>query len=188
MALSAPPMVHSASYDGRRRKNTYLAVSAVILAVAVYIDFVTSSSTDDGKLGPKGSSRQQFLPIFTTPTFIILILIGIFTVGTREKWDSENDSMGGVSSAYSVFNEGGRTMMGGMTAEELDGQLRGGPVGGYGYDHNDMAGKPGANGARKRVVQQRQHESTNLPNNNNKRQEQLRRERAEAAMKRMKGT
>ena len=188
-------MVRSASAENRRRKNAYVALSAVILVSTVIVDILTSKSgsnmdDDDETFQTKGNSgtstnQQQFLPIFTTLAFIVVVLVGIFTIGTREKWESENDAMGGVSSAYSIFNEGGRTMMGSMTAKELDGQLRGGPAGGYDWQEKDANGKNG--GTKKRYVQPKQYESAQM-SNDDKGQAQLRKLRAEAAMKRMKGS
>lgn len=173
-------MVRSAEESGKRRKAVYLAVSAVVLAIAVYADFTTSSS-NDVLLSDRPAHRAPFLPVFTTPVFILILLIGMFSLGSREKWASEHEEMGGVSSAYSVFNDGGRTMAGGMTATELDGQLRGGPVGGYGEDTGGDESRSTNNlrplQQRKRLTETRKDEEAT---------DRQRRERAEAAMRRMK--
>ena len=89
--------------------------------------------------------------------------------------------MGGVSSAYSVFNDGGKTMAGGTTAKELDGQLRGGPVGGYG---NDTGGEDSRSSNNVRPLQQRKPLVTTRKDE--RAIDRQRRERAEAAMRRMK--
>lgn len=177
-------MVRSADESGKRRKAAYLAVSAVVLAIAIYADFSTSSS-NNGLLSEESTPRPargaSFLPVFTTPVFILILMVGMFSLGSREKWASEHEEMGGVSSAYSVFNDGGRTMAGGMTAKELDGQLRGGPVGRYGDDAGSDDSRRSNN---VRTLQQRKP-STEIRKDEGAIDRQ-RRERAEAAMRRMK--
>ena len=177
-------MVRSAEESGKRRKVVYLAVSAAVLAIAIYADFTTSSSNDvllSEESTPRPARGASFLPVFTTPVFILILIVGMFSLGSREKWASEHEEMGGVSSAYSVFNDGGRTMAGGMTATELDGQLRGGPVGGYGEDTGGDESRSTNNlrplQQRKRLTETRKDEEAT---------DRQRRERAEAAMRRMK--
>lgn len=178
-------MVRSAEESGKRRKAVYLSVSAVVLAIAIYFDVMTSATTD-GLLSEESKSRPapgiSFLPVFTTPVFILILLVGMFSLGSREKWASEHVEMGGVSSAYSVFNEGGKAIAGGMTAKELDGQLRGGPVGGYGNEHagDDIRS---SNNARPLIQERKPSTETRQDERSIDRQ---RRERAEAAMMRMK--
>eukprot|EP00977_Amphora_coffeiformis_P014791 scaffold4223_cov189-Amphora_coffeaeformis.AAC.51 len=46
--------------------------------------------------------------------------LGIWHFGLRDKFASEE-----TDSAYSVFNKGGRSILGGFTGEQLEGQLRG---------------------------------------------------------------
>ena len=163
-------MVHSATDNSRKRKRTYLISAAIILALAIYADIVTGDSDD---------SSQSSLPIFafSTPTLLVLVLVGIFTIGTRDKWESEENA-----SAYSVFNEGGRAILGGMSAKELDGQLRGGPVGGYGGDVDDERTSPRGRMPRDGVMKKRPVRQVQTIDG---RQERLREERAEAALKRM---
>ena len=177
-------MVLSAEESGKRTKAVYLAVSAAVLATAIYVDFTTSASNDEllsnenTAKSPPGTS--SFLPVFTTPVFILILIVGMFSLGSREKWASEHAEMGGVSSAYSVFNEGGKTMAGGMTAKELDGQLRGGPVGGYGDDTKDASRSSNSVRPlqlRKPLAETRKDERA---------VDRQRRERAEAAIRRMK--
>lgn len=177
-------MVRSAEESGKRRKAVYLAVSAIILAIAIYADFTTSSSNDvllSEENIPRPARGTSFLPVFTTPAFILILIIGMFSLGSREKWASEHAEMGGVSSAYSVFNDGGKTMAGGTTAKELDGQLRGGPVGGYG---NDTGGEDSRSSNNVRPLQQRKPLVTTRKDE--RAIDRQRRERAEAAMRRMK--
>ena len=177
-------MVRSAEESGKRRKVVYLAVSAAVLAIAIYADFTTSSSNDvllSEESTPRPERGSSFLPVFTTPVFILILIVGMFSLGSREKWASEHEEMGGVSSAYSVFNDGGKTMAGGMTAKELDGQLRGGPVGGYSDDTGNVDRRSSNNvlplQRRKPLVETRKDEGAI---------DRQRRERAEAAMRRMK--
>ena len=47
--------------------------------------------------------------------------LGVFVFGLRDKFASET-----TPSAYSVFNEDGRAIAGGLTGEQVDQQLRGG--------------------------------------------------------------
>ena len=47
-------------------------------------------------------------------------LLALWVFGLREKFDSEDSP-----SAYSVFNKGGRAILGGFTGEQLEAQLRG---------------------------------------------------------------
>ena len=72
-------------------------------------------------------------------------------------------------------------MAGGMTAKELDGQLRGGPVGGYSDDTGNVDRRSSNNvlplQRRKPLVETRKDEGAI---------DRQRRERAEAAMRRMK--
>ena len=53
--------------------------------------------------------------------FVGTVLFAIYAFGFREKFDSEE-----TSSAYSVFNKGGKAIPGGFTGDQLDQQLRGG--------------------------------------------------------------
>ncbi|CAB9518637.1 expressed unknown protein [Seminavis robusta] len=53
--------------------------------------------------------------------FVGTILAAIFTVGLREKWDGET-----TDSAYNVFNRGGKAILGSLTGDQVDAQLRGG--------------------------------------------------------------
>jgi len=53
--------------------------------------------------------------------FVGSILGCIWSVGLRDKFSTEE-----TASAYSVFNEGGKGIAGGLTGEQLDRQLRGG--------------------------------------------------------------
>lgn len=53
--------------------------------------------------------------------FVGTVLLAIYAFGLREKFDSEE-----TSSAYSVFNKGGKAIPGGFTGDQLDQQLRGG--------------------------------------------------------------
>ena len=76
-------MVRSAEESGKRRKAVYLAVSAVVLAIAIYADFTTSSS-NDVLLSDRPAHGASFLPVFTTPAFILILLIGMFSLGWRE--------------------------------------------------------------------------------------------------------
>lgn len=55
--------------------------------------------------------------------FVGSVILAIFTFGLREKFGSEE-----TSSAYSVFNKGGKGIPGGFTGDQLDRQLRGGAV------------------------------------------------------------
>eukprot|EP00929_Paragymnodinium_shiwhaense_P088517 TRINITY_DN48836_c0_g1_i2.p1 TRINITY_DN48836_c0_g1~~TRINITY_DN48836_c0_g1_i2.p1 ORF type:complete len:170 (+),score=31.34 TRINITY_DN48836_c0_g1_i2:57-566(+) len=57
---------------------------------------------------------------FGTPVFIFLCIIAMYRLGTREKWSDDGPS------AYSIFNEGQESLLGTMTADELDKNLRGG--------------------------------------------------------------
>ena len=177
-------MVRSAEESGKQREAVYLAVSAVVLAIAIYADFTTSSSNDvllSEESTPRPAREASILPVFTTPVFILILIVGMFSLDSREKWASEHEEMGGVSSAYSVFNDGGKTMAGGMTAKELDGQLRGGPVGGYGDDTGSDDRRSSNNvrplQQRKPLVETREDAGAI---------DRQRHERAEAAMRRMK--
>ena len=49
--------------------------------------------------------------------------LALWHFGLRDKFSSESDD---DNSAYSVFNKGGRSILGGFTGEQLEGQLRGG--------------------------------------------------------------
>jgi hypothetical protein len=53
-------------------------------------------------------------------SFCGTIFLGIYTIGLRDKFASET-----TASAYSVFNENGKAIVGGFTARQLDQQLRG---------------------------------------------------------------
>ena len=54
---------------------------------------------------------------FGTPVGIVLAIVGIWTMGTRTKWEGE-------VSAYSVCNKDGKAILGGFTAEQFDAQMR----------------------------------------------------------------
>ena len=56
---------------------------------------------------------------FGVQGFIAAAILGMWRLGTRERWQSE-------TSAYSVFNAGGARIAGTLTAEQIDGQLRNG--------------------------------------------------------------
>ena len=58
--------------------------------------------------------------------FVATCLLALWTFGLREKFDGEENM-----SAYSVFNRGGRAIMGGFTGEQFDQQMRGGVATGY---------------------------------------------------------
>ena len=53
--------------------------------------------------------------------FVGTVLLAIWVFGLREKFEGEDGP-----SAYSVFNKGGRAILGGFTGEQLDQQMRGG--------------------------------------------------------------
>jgi hypothetical protein len=53
--------------------------------------------------------------------FVASIFFAIWVFGLRDKFDGEQGS-----SAYSVFNAGGRAILGGFTGEQLENQMRGG--------------------------------------------------------------
>ena len=53
--------------------------------------------------------------------FVGTVFLSIYAFGLREKFDSEE-----TSSAYSVFNKGGKAIAGGFTGDQLERQLRGG--------------------------------------------------------------
>mmetsp|Transcript_33745 Transcript_33745/g.99414 ORF Transcript_33745/g.99414 Transcript_33745/m.99414 type:complete len:184 (+) Transcript_33745:109-660(+) len=181
-------MVRSAEDNSKRRKTVYVTISAAVLAIAIYCDVTTSAGNSDLLSEENASSTTipigqgaSFLPVFTTPVFILILVVGMFSLGAREKWASEHAAMGGVSSAYSVFNEGGKTMAGGMTAKELDGQLRGGPVGGHGNDLSDDIRRSSTS-----ILPMQQRKTQPEGPKDDRNIERQRRERAEAAMRRMK--
>lgn len=51
-------------------------------------------------------------------------ILVIWTFGLREKFSGEE-----TASAYSVFNENGKAIVGGFTAAQFDSQMRGGGIG-----------------------------------------------------------
>ena len=53
------------------------------------------------------------------PVFLALTIYAMFTCGTGKRWSSEE-------SAYSVFNEGSKSIAGTMTAAQIDAQMRNG--------------------------------------------------------------
>lgn len=52
--------------------------------------------------------------------FVMLVFIGIWGFGLRDKFSNET-----TASAYSVFNDDGRAIVGGFTASQFENQLRG---------------------------------------------------------------
>lgn len=52
--------------------------------------------------------------------FVMLVFVGIWGFGLREKFSNET-----TGSAYSVFNEDGRSIVGGFTSSQFESQLRG---------------------------------------------------------------
>jgi hypothetical protein len=52
--------------------------------------------------------------------FCLLVFVGIFGFGLREKFSTEE-----TASAYSVFNKDGRSIVGGFTATQFERQMRG---------------------------------------------------------------
>lgn len=58
---------------------------------------------------------------FGVIAFTATILLCIWTFGLRDKFESED-----APSAYSVYNRGGRAVVGSFTGKQLDRQLRGG--------------------------------------------------------------
>jgi hypothetical protein len=58
---------------------------------------------------------------FGVVAFCGSILLAIWVFGLRDKFSSEE-----TASAYSVFNEDGKAIVGGLTAGQFDRQLRGG--------------------------------------------------------------
>jgi hypothetical protein len=58
---------------------------------------------------------------FGVVAFCGSILLSIWVFGLRDKFSSEE-----TASAYSVFNEDGKAIVGGLTAGQFDRQLRGG--------------------------------------------------------------
>ena len=52
--------------------------------------------------------------------FVLAVFVGIFGFGLREKFSNET-----TASAYSVFNEDGRAIVGGFTSSQFERQLRG---------------------------------------------------------------
>ena len=63
------------------------------------------------------------------------ILLAIWTFGLREKFSNEE-----TASAYSVFNQGGKAIVGGLTASQFDRQLRGGARSGSNEDNDPVRG------------------------------------------------
>lgn len=55
--------------------------------------------------------------------FVGSILGVIWVFGLRDKFKSETENS---NSAYSVFNRGGKAILGGLTGEQVDQQMRGG--------------------------------------------------------------
>jgi hypothetical protein len=53
-------------------------------------------------------------------TFVLWIFVAVWMFGLRDKFSTET-----TASAYSVFNKGGRSIVGGLTKDQLEGQLRG---------------------------------------------------------------
>jgi hypothetical protein len=62
------------------------------------------------------------------------VLLGIWVFGLRDKFSNEE-----TASAYSVFNQDGQAIVGGLTAGQFDRQLRGGfaQSASYNNDNND---------------------------------------------------
>ena len=67
---------------------------------------------------------------FGVLAFALAIFVGIFGFGLRDKFSNET-----TASAYSVFNQDGRAIVGGFTAGQFERQLRG--VRMPGNNHND---------------------------------------------------
>jgi Uncharacterized conserved domain (SAYSvFN) len=53
--------------------------------------------------------------------FVGSVLLAIWRFGLRDKFDGEEGD-----SAYNVFNQGGRAILGSLTGEQVDQQMRGG--------------------------------------------------------------
>ena len=71
---------------------------------------------------------------FGVLAFALAIFVGIFGFGLRDKFSNET-----TASAYSVFNQDGRAIVGGFTAGQFEKQLRG--VGGGTLGNNDDPAK-----------------------------------------------
>jgi hypothetical protein len=71
---------------------------------------------------------------FGVVAFCGSILLGIWVFGLRDKFSNEE-----TASAYSVFNQDGKAIVGGLTAGQFDRQLRGGfpPSASNSNDNND---------------------------------------------------
>ncbi len=52
--------------------------------------------------------------------FVMLVFVGIWGFGLRDKFSNES-----TASAYSVFNEDGKAIVGGFTSSQFENQLRG---------------------------------------------------------------
>ena len=80
--------------------------------------------------------------------FVMFVLVGIFGFGLRDKFSNET-----TASAYSVFNEDGKAIVGGFTASQFENQLRG-PMGRRNHENDPVQG---------RVAQSLQTRETNAP-------------------------
>lgn len=67
--------------------------------------------------------------------FALFVLVGIFGFGLRDKFSNET-----TASAYSVFNEDGKAIVGGFTASQFENQLRG-PMGRRNHEHDPVKGR-----------------------------------------------
>lgn len=68
--------------------------------------------------------------------FFLFVMMSIFGFGLRDKFSTET-----TASAYSVFNKDGRAIVGGLTADQFDRQLRG-SIPNTGRNENDPLNGP----------------------------------------------
>jgi hypothetical protein len=104
------------------------------------------------------------------------ILLSIWVFGLRDKFSSEE-----TASAYSVFNEDGKAIVGGLTAGQFDRQLRGGfaPPSGSGSGSNDDNNDNPVRGSI--AVSEHKSNAANAKDNKLGENERLRRRTAAAA-------
>jgi Uncharacterized conserved domain (SAYSvFN) len=88
--------------------------------------------------------------------FFLFVLVAIFGFGLREKFDNET-----IASAYSVFNKDGRAIVGGLTADQFDRQLRG-SMPGEGRANNDPLNGPIAEAQQRNDSRSNQRNSSEI--------------------------
>ena len=74
---------------------------------------------------------------FGVVAFCGSVLLGIWVFGLRDKFSNEE-----TASAYSVFNQDGKAIVGGLTAGQFDRQLRGGFSPSASNNNNDNNDNP----------------------------------------------